>query len=95
MSIHANAQDAMNQDSDQHQETTPAMMNHSNARSVDTRVENTMTKVETKNRKKNSEEAESFEIHGPQHFKGCPACQGVTDEHNYGKGCRLNKNRGK
>ena len=48
-------------------------------------------KVETKNRKKNSEEAESFEIHGPKHFKGCPACQGVTDEHSYGPGCRLKK----
>jgi len=52
----------------------------------------TMTKVETKNRKKNSEEAEEFELHGgSEHFKGCPACQGVTDEHSYGPGCRLKK----
>ena len=26
-----------------------------------------------------------------EHFKGCPACQGVTDEHSYGKGCLKRK----
>ena len=24
-------------------------------------------------------------------FRGCPACQGVTNEHSYGYGCRLMK----
>jgi len=54
-----------------------------------------MAKIETKKFKPGTKKAEEFKSHGPEHFKGCPACQGVTDQHSYGPGCRLNKQRGK
>jgi len=50
-----------------------------------------MVKVETKRFKDKKKEPEKFWVHGHEHFKECPACQGVTNEHSYGRGCRLRK----